>query len=390
MPPDLTNDGDWVRANNTTLGADNGIGMAAAMAVLAADDVAHGPLEVLITTNEEDGMSGAQGLKEGLFKGDILFNLDTEEEGEIYVGCAGGVRIIAESDYTPETLPEGYAARTLSIKGLSGGHSGCDIHLYRGNAIKLMVRAIETLKPFGVRLSSLNGGTLFNAIPRESSAVVALPAAQIAAAEAALDTFAGEICNEYQLADPELNMTWEDTTAKQVLPEDIQTIWVNTLHACPNGVLRMSDVIAGVTETSANLGVTNIAEGKIVAQVLPRSMVHSAQEDTRQTIHGLFALAGARTSDNHGYPGWQPATNSPVQQLVQDVHHQLFNKNAVFKVIHAGLECGLLGKKYPNWDMVSFGPTIKFPHSPAEKVHIASVGRFWQLLVASLAEVPAA
>ncbi|MTI12224.1 aminoacyl-histidine dipeptidase [Sansalvadorimonas verongulae] len=383
-------DGDWVRANDTTLGADNGIGVAAAMAVLVADGIEHGPLEVLITSNEEDGMGGAQGLEEGKLQGDILFNLDTEDEGEIYVGCAGGVRIQAEDEYTPEALPEGYTARTLTLKGLSGGHSGCDIHLYRGNAIKLMVRAVKVLEPFDVRIASFNGGKLFNAIPRESFAVVALPQEQVAQAEAALDAFANAIANEYKLADPELNFTWAATDTAEVMPAATQQIWMNTLHVCPNGVLRMSDVIEGVTETSANLGVTKIAEGKIVVQVLPRSMVNSAQDDTRRTLHSLFALAGAKVTDNDGYPGWEPVKNSPVQQLVQDVHQKLFNKEAVFKVIHAGLECGLLGKKYPNWDMVSFGPTIQFPHSPAERAHIASVGRFWQLLVAALAEVPAA
>ena len=383
-------DGDWVRANNTTLGADNGIGVAAALAVLAADDVQHGPLEVLITTNEEDGMTGAQGLEGGLLKGDILFNLDTEDEGEIYVGCAGGVRIAAEAEYTPEALPEGYGVRTLNIAGLKGGHSGCDIHLYRANAIKLMVRAIKALEPFGVCVASFNGGKLFNAIPREASAVVALPLEKVAEAEAALDAFANTIRNEYAIADSEISLNWEESTATEVLPASVQSTWLNTLHACPNGVLRMSDVISGVTETSANLGVANLSDGKIVIQVLPRSMVNSAQEDIRLTIHGLFALAGAEVTDNNGYPGWEPVNNSPVQQLVQDVHHKLFNKDAVFKVIHAGLECGVLGNTYPNWDMVSFGPTIRFPHSPDERVHIASVGRFWQLLIASLAEVPSA
>ncbi len=383
-------EGEWLRANDTTLGADNGIGMAAGMAVLAADDLEHGPLEVLITTNEEDGMGGAQGLEKNLLKGDILFNLDTEDEGEIYVGCAGGVRIMGESEYTPEELPLDHKVLALDIKGLSGGHSGCDIHLYRGNAIKLMVRTIKQLENLGVRVASFNGGKLFNAIPREASAVVALPADKLTEASAILDSFASTLSNEYQIADPELNLTWADATAEQLLPLSTQNTWMNALHICPNGVLRMSDVIQGVTETSANLGVANLCDGKITVQVLPRSMVNSAQEDTRQVVHSLFALAGAEVTDNDGYPGWQPATNSPVQKLIQDVHHRLFNKEAVFKVIHAGLECGLLGKKYPNWDMVSFGPTIKFPHSPAETVHIASVGRFWELLIASLKEVPEA
>ena len=384
-------DGEWVRANNTTLGADNGMGLAAAMAILASDDIPHGPLEVLATTNEEDGMHGAQGLETGLFKGDIFLNLDTEHEGEVFIGCAGGVRIVSEGEYTQEEIPAGYTLRTLNIKGLLGGHSGCDIHLYRANAIKLLVRVIKSLSGFGVRVASLNGGTLFNAIPRESHAVIALPEDKLADIEATLDSFASEIRNEYKEADAGLTLTMAATeSAASVMDEASQKTWLNALHVCPNGVLRMSDTIEGIVETSANLGVARIENGNIVTQVLPRSLVDSANEDVRQQVHALFGLAGADVSDHDGYPGWQPISNSPVQQLVQDVYHKLFNKDAVFKVVHAGLECGLLGKKYPDWDMVSFGPTIKFPHSPDEKVHIASVGRFWQLLTSVLAEAPEA
>ncbi len=384
-------DGDWVRASDTTLGADNGIGLAAAMAVLAADDIPHGPLEVLVTTNEEDGMSGAQGLEPGLFQGDIFLNLDTEEEGEVYVGCAGGVRIVAKADYTVESVPDDHVLRTLNLKGLNGGHSGCDIHLYRANAIRLMVRTIKVLEFLGVRVASLKGGTLFNAIPRESGAVIAIPEAKIAEAEACLDKFAADLRNEYRDADAGLTLTMANTdTAEGVMPLQDQRTWLDALHVCPNGVIRMSDAIEGVVETSANLGVTRIEAGKVLIQVLPRSLVDSACDDVRLTVKGLFTMAGAEVSFHDGYPGWQPIANSDVQQLVQEVYRRLFNKDAAFKVIHAGLECGTLGKKYPNWDMASFGPTIKFPHSPAEKVHIASVGRFWQLLNAVLAEAPAA
>ncbi|MCG8530509.1 MAG: aminoacyl-histidine dipeptidase, partial [Desulfovibrionales bacterium] len=383
-------DGEWVRANDTTLGADNGIGLAAALAVLVADDIPHGPLEVLVTTNEEDGMSGAQGLEPGLFQGDIFLNLDTEEEGEVYVGCAGGVRIVSKADYATEAVPAGYIARALNIKGLHGGHSGCDIHLYRANAIRLMVRTIKALESFGVRMASLKGGTLFNAIPRESEAVIILPEEQLAEVEACLDQFAAGLRNEYRDADSGLTVTMESAAIPEaVMSLQDQRTWLDALHVCPNGVIRMSDAIEGVVETSANLGVANIEAGKVLVQVLPRSLVDSACDDTRDKVKGLFTMAGAEVSFHDGYPGWQPIANSTVQQLVQEVYHKLFNKDAAFKVIHAGLECGTLGKKYPNWDMASFGPTIKFPHSPAEKVHIASVGRFWQLLTAVLAETPA-
>ncbi|MCL6269606.1 aminoacyl-histidine dipeptidase [Sansalvadorimonas sp. 2012CJ34-2] len=384
-------DGEWVRANNTTLGADNGIGLAAAMAVLAADDVPHGPLEVLVTTNEEDGMSGAQGLKPGLFKGDIFLNLDTEEEGEVYVGCAGGVRIVSKGTYAKEAVPAGHALRAINIKGLNGGHSGCDIHLYRANAIKLMVRTVKALEVFGARLVNLQGGKLFNAIPREADAVIALPEDKLAEAEAKLDSFAAELCNEYQAVDAGLTLSVAAVeSADSVLSLADQRKWLDALHVCPNGVIRMSDAIEGVVETSANLGVAKIENGEIQVQVLPRSLVDSACDDTRDSVKGLFTLAGAEVSFHDGYPGWQPIANSAVQQLVQDVYRKLFNKDAQFKVIHAGLECGTLGKKYPNWDMASFGPTIKFPHSPAEKTEITSVGHFWQLMLAVLAETPVA
>ena len=278
-------DGEWVRANDTTLGADNGIGLAAAMAVLAADDVPHGPLEVLVTTNEEDGMSGAQGLEPGLFKGDIFLNLDTEEEGEVYVGCAGGVRIVSKASYQSEAVPAAHALRSLTIKGLNGGHSGCDIHLYRANAIKLMVRTVKALEEFGARLVSLQGGTLFNAIPRESNAIIALPEAKLEEAEAKLDAFADELRNEYKAADTDLTVSVDTAeSADGVMSLTAQRTWLDALHACPNGVIRMSDAIEGVVETSANLGVTKIEAGEILVQVLPRSLVDSACDDTRETV----------------------------------------------------------------------------------------------------------
>lgn len=386
-------DGDWVTAEGTTLGADNGIGMAAAMAVLAAKDLQHGPIEALFTTNEEAGMTGAQGLEPGLLNGSILLNMDTEEEGELYVGCAGGVFIKINGQYQAETTASlsNIVYKKLTLSGLRGGHSGCDIHLGRGNAIKLMVRALQRLEAEGVRIASLNGGSLANAIPREASAVIALPEASQEACARIIDQCSQEFTNELSVAEPGLTLTMSnEEKASSLMPEHTQKQWLAALNACPNGAQRMSDSIEDVVETSLNMGVLTIGDGNIHVQVLPRSLVGSCNDALRDAVAGLFGMLEAEVLFEDSYPGWQPDSDSNILAIMKNVYNDLFGQEPGVKVVHAGLECGLLGSKYPQWDMISFGPTICFPHSPDEKVHIQSVARFWDFLVATLKAVPEA
>lgn len=390
-------DGDWVTAEGTTLGADNGIGMAAALAVLAAKDLQHGPVEALFTATEETGMIGAQGLESGVLQGSILLNMDTEEEGELYIGCAGGSRIEVNGHYATEAAPGEVVLRTLSISGLKGGHSGCDIHLGRGNAIKLLVRILHRLEAEGVRIASLTGGSLANAIPREASAVIAIPESSMAACASIVDQCSNELTTELALAEPNLQLTLSDAElptgqqpALELMSLQDQHKWLATVDACPNGVQRMSDSIAGVVETSLNIGVLNISEGTIKAHILPRSLVGSCNNALCDAVAGLFRMLDAQVIFSDSYPGWKPNPDSRILDIMKQVYANLFDQTPGVKVVHAGLECGLLGSKYPQWDMVSFGPTIRFPHSPDEKVHIQSVARFWDFLVATLKAVPEA
>lgn len=382
-------DGDWVTAEGTTLGADNGIGMAATLAVLAATDLQHGPIEALFTATEETGMIGAQGLEPGLLKGRILLNLDTEDEGELYIGCAGGARIQITGQYSPEVADADFSFKTLAITGLKGGHSGCDIHLGRGNAIKLLVRVVQRLQEHGVRIASINGGSLANAIPREASAVIAIPESAQTVCAQIIDQCSSEITAELATVEPDLQLTLSDTEpATELMPLADQGKWVAAISACPNGAQRMSDSITGVVETSLNIGVFTIDAGKIVSNILVRSLVDSCNNALRDAVAGLFRILGAEVVYQDSYPGWKPDPDSQILTLMQQVYSELYGKTPGVKVVHAGLECGLLGSKYPQWDMISFGPTIRFPHSPDEKVHIQSVARFWDFLVATLKAVP--
>ncbi len=384
-------DGEWIRAQGTTLGADNGIGMAAALAVLAARDLKHGPIEALFTATEETGMIGAQALQPGLLQGKILLNLDTEEEGELYIGCAGGTRITVNGNYTPERLTtENKAAdlifKKIAITGLKGGHSGVDIHLGRGNAIKLLTRILYRLK--GARIASFTGGSLANAIPREAEAVIALPASSLADFTHIIDQCRQQLSAELAVTDPNLQLTLRDAQpTDELMPLMDQQQWVAAINACPNGAQRMSDAIAGVVETSLNLGVLTIGSGKVAAQLLPRSLVGSCNDALCDAVAGLFGMVQAEVNLLDSYPGWTPNPDSQILSVMQRVYTNLFGQQPGVKVIHAGLECGLLGSKYPQWDMISFGPTIRFAHSPDEKVHIQSVARFWDLLVATLKAV---
>ncbi|MDE9552523.1 beta-Ala-His dipeptidase [Xenorhabdus bovienii] len=383
-------DGDWVTAEGTTLGADNGIGMASALAVLADESVKHGPLEVLLTMTEESGMDGAFGLRSGWLQADVLINTDSEEEGEIYMGCAGGINFVSTLPLSRETLPVDYQTLQLTIKGLKGGHSGGDIHLGLGNANKLLARFLAAHSDeLNLKLIDFQGGTLRNAIPREGSTVIAIPATQLEKLHQLKDDYLDTLKNEYAVVEANLIVLLDEIeTSSQALTTDCQTRFLSMLNTMPNGVIRMSDVAEGVVETSLNVGVVTMEEGKVEIICLIRSLIDSGKAYVVDMLSSLAKLADAETVASGNYPGWQPDANSPVMHLVRETYQQLFDKIPNIMVIHAGLECGLFKKPYPDMDMVSIGPTIRGAHSPDEKVHIKSVGQYWQLLTAILKAIP--
>lgn len=383
-------DGDWVTAEGTTLGADNGVGLSSALAVLASDDIPHGPLEVLVTIDEEAGMTGAFGLEAGWLEGDLLINTDSEQEGEVYMGCAGGIDGEATFAITNEDAPADVESFNLSISGLKGGHSGVDIHTGRANANKLLVRfLLEASNEFDLRLTELNGGSLRNAIPREADASFVIKATQVDALKAKLAEYLATIRQSLGSIETDIEMLLiSPETFDECWTLDTQNIILRALNACPNGVLRMSDDIEGIVETSLNLGVMRSKGNKFVAMTLIRSLHDDGRLDAQTTVQSVFELANADIKFSGAYPGWKPDTSSALMQTVRDTYQSLFNKIPEIMVIHAGLECGLFKTAYPHWDMVSFGPTIKFPHSPDEKIQIATVEQYWQLLVAVLANIP--
>jgi dipeptidase D len=383
-------DGEWVTANGTTLGADNGIGVAAAMAVLESTSLKHGPVEALFTIDEETGMTGAFGLKTGLLDGDILINMDSEDEGELYVGCAGGIDVSALKKYVEEPAPSGHEAYQVNVQGLKGGHSGMDIPLGRANANKILFRFLmQAEADLKVRLAEARGGDLRNAIPRESHAVVLVPSAKASAFESLVSTYQNIYQKEFAETEPDLSFTCVKKAAPfKVVPAAEQAKFIRALFACPNGVQRMSQSMQGLVETSNNLAIASVKDGKFEAHNLTRSSVDSAKEATAWKIAAVFQLIDAEVKLSGEYPGWKPNMASPILKTCQEVYHTNFGKVPEIKAIHAGLECGLLGGVYPNFDMISFGPTIRFPHSPDEKVEIATVQKFWDFLVAILEEVP--
>lgn len=389
-PIDAYIDGDWVTANGTTLGADNGIGAAAAMAVLQDATLKHGPVEALFTATEETGMNGAFGLQPGCLEGDILLNLDSEDEGELYVGCAGGVDVNVEFSYDQLIVPEGLTALQLNISGLKGGHSGMDIILGRGNANKLMVRFLRhATRELDVQVASIKGGSLRNAIPREAVATVVLPQEEVAQLKADVAKYAAIYAFELSATEPGLSFVVEDAEMPTSLIEEmVMDNALDAIHACPNGVIRMSDAMEGLVETSSNMASVTAENGIITICCLLRSSVDSAKEELVERIESVFTLAGAYVLSEGGYPGWKPNLESPILKTMQNVYEQRWNKVPEIRAIHAGLECGLLGAVYPHWDMISFGPTIRFPHSPDEKVNIEAVAKFWEYLTLTLENIP--
>jgi dipeptidase D len=389
-PIETVVDGEWVRANGTTLGADNGIGVAATMAVLAAKDLAHGPVEALFTIDEETGMTGVFGLKKGLLKGDILMNLDSEDEGELYVGCAGGIDVSASKKYSQEKTPKGMVAYKIIAKGLKGGHSGVDISLGRANSNKIMFRFLmQAESDFGIRLAEAAGGDLRNAIPRESYSIVLVPEIKVKEFEKFVKGYEKMYRAEFSDTEPDLKFTGTkvDLPAK-VMNQGEQYRIIRALFACPNGVQRMSQAMKGLVETSNNLAIVKCINGKFEANNLTRSSVDSSKEATAWKIAAVFQLIGAEVTLEGSYPGWKPNMQSPVLKTMSDVYNKMYKRVPEIKAIHAGLECGLIAGVYPGLDMISFGPTIRYPHSPDEKVNIASVAKFWDFLVGTLKEIP--
>ena len=389
-PIDAYIDGEWVTAKGTTLGADNGMGVAAGMAVLEATDIEHGPVEVLITMDEETGMTGAENLKPGVLDGDILLNLDSEDEGELYIGCAGGIDTNGKFTYKSEKPPEGMAAYKLAVKGLKGGHSGLDIHLGRGNANKIMnVLLMTAADKYGVRLAEINGGSLRNAIPRESFVIVVVPEGKKVDFEAYVAEFEAIAQDEFKDADPGLVITIEATDLpKQLIDEKTQANLYQAVAGCPNGVVKMSESVKGVVETSTNLAIVK-SDGKTIELcTLNRSLVDADRDKVSAEIKAVFEAAGAKATAEGAYPGWQPNPDSDILKEMKEIYNNKYGRVPEVKVIHAGLECGILGAIYPKWDMISFGPTIRNPHSPDEMVKIDTVEMFYDFLVETLKHAP--
>lgn len=383
-------EGDWVKAEGTTLGADNGIGVATIMAILASDDIPHPAIEALFTIDEETGMTGALELKGGLLEGKIMLNLDTEDDNELTIGCAGGIDITAKGHYAQTPLDENFAAYKLQVKGLSGGHSGMDIHKGLGNANKLMNRLLYSAsKQYGARIAHIDGGGLRNAIPRESTAVLAIPTSHLIAFEQFVKRESIVLEREYATTDDALHIQLVATTCPdRVLAHDFQKNLIRAIYACPNGIARMSPDIADLVQTSNNLARVLVANGDYEILCLTRSSVDTEKMDLARAIGSTFQLIGATISMDGNYPGWTPQPKSAIVALMTRLYQDMFDEMPHVNACHAGLECGILGRNYPDMQMISFGPNIRGAHSPDERVQISSVQKFWSFTRATLAAIP--
>lgn len=388
---DMYVDGDWVKARGTTLGADNGLGVASIMTLLASKDIEHPAIEALFTIDEETGMTGALGLKSGMLEADIMLNLDTEDDTELTIGCAGGVDINATASYQPEAVSGAVKGYRISLKGLTGGHSGMDIYLGRGNANKLMNRLLHhAAEQHGLRIATIDGGSLRNAIPRESVALVAIPAGQAEAFENSVEELTTVLKHEHATTDPNLVVQLEPADAPaQVLPTDFQGRLLRALYACPNGIYRMSPEIEHLVQTSNNVARVLVQDSSITIQCLTRSSVDSEKMDLAAAIKSALELAAASVSFSGQYPGWMPRPGAGIVQLMSDLYKEKFNGEAHVNACHAGLECGIIGANYPEMEMISFGPNIRGAHSPDEKVQISSVQKYWDFLLETLKRIPA-
>lgn len=381
-------DGDWVRANGTTLGADNGLGVATIMAILASDTIEHPAIEALFTIDEETGMTGAMGLKGGLLKGDILLNLDTEEDDEIGVGCAGGVDVTATGAYEQMDAPSSGQAYVVTVKGLQGGHSGMDIIKGLGNANKLMNRLLAATNSV-ISIAEITGGSLRNAIPRESVATVVVNELDVSEFVTNMEAIQFHIIEEYKLLEPDLSITSEKTSLPAtVLSKTDQSKLVNALYGAHNGVFRMSPAIEDLVETSNNIAKVTAKNGAIKIECLTRSSVTSSRDDMAQTLTSVFELAGYEVTSTGAYPGWAPNMESPILKVLDAIYERMNGEKAHVAACHAGLECGILGQNYPEMDMISFGPTIKGAHSPDERASISSAQKYWKFVIEILKNIP--
>ncbi len=378
-------DGEWVKAKGTTLGADNGMGVAAIMAVLSSNDLAHPAIEALFTIDEETGMTGAFELEKGILDGEILLNLDTEDDDEFSIGCAGGIDTNTAYTYSTEAVPAGHQTFSIEVKGLKGGHSGMDINLGRGNANKIMNRLMKEGLEHDLRIVEINGGSLRNAIPREAFAtVVAKPSFKTD-----IQSLVNDIKAEYQVNEPDLVVLIDEMngSSESVSQEDTSRI-IRSIFAVHNGVFKMSEAVEGLVETSSSLARVIVKDGQFKTQSLQRSSIESSKMDIANTVGAPFHLMGANVEHTGSYPGWAPNPNSEILELMKGKYESMFNEKPNVMACHAGLECGILGERYPGLDMISFGPTIRNPHSPDEKTKIASVQKFWSFLVEILANIP--
>lgn len=390
-PIETVVEGEWMKAKGTTLGADNGIGVATELALLAADDIEHGPLECLFTVDEETGLTGAFALKEGFMNGDILLNLDSEDEGELFIGCAGGMSTVAEYEYKTIPAPEDYFYFRVDVKGLTGGHSGDDINKNRANANKLLIRFLAALQEkYDFYLCRIDGGNLHNAIPREAYAVCAVPMKDKESVRVDLNVFASEIENEFSVTEPGVKFILQsESPCKEAIDRETASRLIRSLYAVHHGILAMSQDMPGLVETSSNLASVKMAgDGIIKVVTSQRSSIRSSCRDVVDMVRYAFELGGAKTTIGEGYPGWKPNPSSPILKVAVDAYKRLFGVEPKVKAIHAGLECGLFLEKYPNLDMVSFGPTLRGVHSPDERMHIPAVDKYWRHLLEILVNIP--
>lgn len=384
-------EGEWVKATDTTLGADDGIGVAAMLAIMEPGNLVHGPLEFLFTIDEETGLSGAEGLQPGFLNGRILLNLDSEDDGELFIGCAGGKDTSIVLPFSKEPLPGGFKSFRIDVSGLKGGHSGDDINKGLGNANKILNRLLwKASSSFGLRLSFFDGGNLRNALAREAFAVVSVPDTMAEAFEQYIIAFESLVKFELKTTEPDLKVAYiSKEAAGSCITIISQEKLLNSLYACPHGVMAMSADIPGFVETSTNLASVKTKEDHFLIGTSQRSSVESAKDDVANMVASIFRLAGSKVTHGQGYPGWAPNSESPILHLTRETYTTLFGIEPKVLVIHAGLECGLIGKKFPGMDMISYGPTIKGAHSPDERLLIPTVGKFWDLTVELLRNIPA-
>ena len=383
-------DGEWLKAKGTTLGADNGIGMAAQLAVLAANDIEHGPIECLFTVDEETGLTGAFALKEGFMDGDILINLDSEDEGELFIGCAGGANTVAQFAYTEIDAPQDYFFFHVAIKGLTGGHSGDDISKNRANANKLLNRFLSQISAkYDLYLCEIDGGNLHNAIPREARALCAVPMKHKEDVRIDMNIYTAEIENEFSVTEPNLRTELgSESPCAKAIDRDTVARLLQSVYAVHHGVYAWSQDMPGLVETSSNLASIKMVDGKIKIVTSQRSSILSSRKDMSQVVRSAFLLGGAEVTTGDGYPGWKPNPSSPILKVAIESYKKLFGVEPKVKAIHAGLECGLFLEKYPHLDMFSTGPTLRGVHSPDERMHIPAVDKFWQHLLDVLVNVP--